>query len=62
MAKLFDIICKAVLLSLFASEYHDGGLLRLKLTYFGIVITNSHSMLYLYCLIWLKETILRENI
>ena len=51
MAKFFDIICKAVLLSLFANEHHDGGLLGPVSTYFKIVKTNDCGMLYLHCLV-----------
>lgn len=55
MAKFFYVICKAVLLSLFVSEYCDRGLFGLISTYFEIIKTNSCNMLYLYCLIWLKR-------
>lgn len=55
VAKFFHIICKMVLLSLFVSECHDGGLLRLVSTYFGMVETNSRNMFYLYYLVWLKK-------
>ena len=54
VAKFFHIICKAVLLSLFASEHLDGGLLRPVSTFFGTVETNGCDMLHLHCLVWLK--------
>lgn len=56
VTKFFDITCKTVLLSLFASEHYNGNLLGLVSIYFEIVKTNCHSIFYLYCLVWLKET------
>lgn len=55
MAKFFYIICKGVLLSLFTSGSCDRGLLEPVSIYFGKVKTNSYGMLYLHCLVWLKE-------
>lgn len=53
----FDITCKAVLLSLFASEYYDDGLLGPISTYFETIEINSYGILYLHCLVWLKEAL-----
>lgn len=55
VAKFFNIICKAVLLSMFASQYRDNDLLEPVLIYFGIVETNSHVILHLHCLVWFKR-------
>lgn len=57
MAKFFDITYKAVLLSLFISEYCDGDLLGSISIYFEIVKINSRSILYLHCLVWLKKAL-----
>lgn len=55
VAKFFHIIYKGALLSLFASESCDGGLLKPVLTYFDTIKTNDYGMLYLHCLVWLKQ-------
>lgn len=52
ITKFFDITCKVILLSLFASEHRNGGLLGPISTYFGPVETNNRGILYLHCLIW----------
>lgn len=50
MARFFHIIYKAVLLSLFTSEYYNRGLLRLISIYFITIKINGCGMVYLYCL------------
>ena len=51
VAEFFNIIWKAVLLSLFISEYCNGSLLGPVSTYFRTVKTNDHDMLSLHCLV-----------
>ena len=47
LAKFFDITCKVVLLSLFASKHRDGGLLGPVSTYFGTIKLNGRSIIHL---------------
>ncbi len=54
VSKFFHIICDTIFMSLFGAGQTEGGLLRPILNYFGTVETNSHRMLHLYCLVWLK--------
>lgn len=53
--KFFYIICKAILLLLFASKYCNKDLLRLILIYFEIVKLNNYNMHYLSFLFCLKK-------
>lgn len=62
MAKFFYIICKRVLLFLLASRCHNEGLLGPILTYLCIVETDVYGMLYLNCLVWLKEALYLPNL
>lgn len=57
VGKFFHIICKEILLSLFASRSCNGGLLELVSTYFDIVKTNGCGMLYLHYLVLLKRAL-----
>ncbi len=54
IAKFFYIICDAIFMSLFGVGQSKRGLLGPILNYFGIVETNSHRILYLHYLVWLK--------
>lgn len=55
MAKFFNFTYKTVLLSLFVSEYHDGGLWGPVPTYLGTIKINDRDIFYLPCLVWLKK-------
>ena len=55
IAKFFHIICKKILLSLFASKYCDGSLLKPISTYFDMIKINGCNMFYLHYLVWLKK-------
>lgn len=54
IAKFFNIICDAIFMSLCGASQMAGGFFGLILNYFATVKTNSHGMLHLYCLMWLK--------
>lgn len=55
MIKVFNIICKSILLFLFVRKYLTRGLLGLVLIYFKRTKTNNFSIFYLHYLIWLKK-------
>lgn len=57
ITKFFYIICKSILLSLFIRKYLTKGLLGLVLIYFKTTKINNFSIIYLYCLIWLKKVL-----
>ena len=57
MAKFFHIICKELLLSLFASGCRYRDLLEPVSIYFGTVKINGCGILHLHCLVWLKKAL-----
>lgn len=53
--KVFYIICKAVLLSLFTCKHLNRGLLGPRFTCFGMVKIDGYNIFYLHCFVWLTK-------
>ncbi len=57
VAKFFQIICDAIFMSLFGAGQIAGGLFGPISNYFATVETNSHWMLHLHYLVWLRSVL-----
>lgn len=55
VAQLFEVTCSAIFNNLLQSNSLDRGLFGPISTYFSIVETNDQNMLYLHCLVWLRD-------
>ncbi len=57
VAKFLHITCDAIFMSLFGAGQTERGLLGPISNYFGTVETNGREMLYLHCLVWIKDVL-----